>query len=332
MNLSFGTINNGIRVADAAGAYEWWYVDALCQTTGKGYVVIFFRGMAMSPNAMANPTDRASQHCGIAVSVYNNFAKVFFTYSEVPFEDCVFQHDGAYIKVGKSWLQTTGSTRTVHAEISAKHGIRSVLIHAEVTFEDISLNSVVANERCQDHGWNISQLQSEGLHNVWLFELGNAVGHLLWQSPMYHDHNWGSSPMHSAITDWHWARLLGNHNMAFLAVKYRSGWLAHFVSQGSLQACQTEQASFELLNKGISSMGLRPHRRIIVYPAHCGDVTMVDIHHKVVVENGPFYQRYISAWYANGKYLGMGTSEYLAAMRMKQAWIRPFLRLPLPKS
>jgi len=47
----------------------------------------------------------------------------------------------------------------------------------------------------------------------------------------------------------------------------------------------------------------------------------------VVVENGPFYQRYYSDWIVNGVHIkDRGMSEYMDCARYQRAWIRPFLR------
>ena len=314
MDLFTGIGHDHDHQLDANGAYEWWYVDALSPDGEWGVVVILFRGMPMSPSyleAIEAERGRPTDHCGYAVSVYHRTRRVAFAFREIDAKhfaapDLVFEVDSTHpdlpqsihvrVEVGESPLQDTGSASG-------------------------------------DHGWVLVAPRVEASVSLSLAEHGIEMVRTAWSGLAYRDHNYGSRPLHGDFGDWYWGRVhAADRTLVYLATPNAASPILFCgeVGEGASVLLPWTDVRMETDRMRPSMMGLITGRRITLTGTDPrGHEARLICHNRHVVEDGPFYQRYLSDWSLDGIDLGRGTSEYMLASRLGAAWIRPFLRLPL---
>jgi hypothetical protein len=152
-----------------------------------------------------------------------------------------------------------------------------------------------------------------------------------WEGYAYRDHNWGERAMQHDFKHWYWGRVHApERTIVYLAAPGTDGgsaWAGEVDDDGNVQ--EWTDVVVTPRKHGLTLLGLWAPRLIkITGRTASGEVMAVESRHHAVVEDSPFYQRYLSRWTLNGTDLGEGTSEYMNVSRYKRAWIRPFLRLP----
>lgn len=319
---------------EASGAYEWWYVDALepsADSTGRpawGVVVILFRGMPMSPAYLAQQrrsqdrtqgSTQGSQprhHCGMAVSIYYGTRRVAFAFREIPEEQfCV--------------PRTEFAVDTAHPEVPQALRVRVVM--DESPFPD-SPGAFQEDAPIDAHAWVLVAPRVRASVQLEIEEYGVVMASASWTGLAYRDHNLGVRPLQADFRDWYWGRVhADDRTFVFLATPdARTPFIAAGeVSSDGRQWLPWQDVRFEAEKVRISMMGLRSGRRSrLVGTDRAGVERVLVCSHRWVVENGPFYQRYLSEWSLDGRGLGRGTSEYMNASRLGHPWTWPFLRLP----
>lgn len=327
MQLLTGPDHDRCHALDGAGAYEWWYTDALTPDGEWGVVAILFRGMPMSPGYIARPSHLAG---GYAVSVYHRGTRIAFAFGDVPLDACAFAHDRADVRVGDAVLHLD-SDGTMHVAIGRTgRGIeRSVHVALRVARAVTPTSDAPFT---QDHGWVLARPRAaaeltialgEGAHEPQCRYQGSAVA--------YHDHNMGVRAMSADFGDWYWGRVHGpSSSVVFLTTPGSTHATTHIVDVASDGAVEPwRSSSVRFARRSVNFMGLLMYREVILEGVDArGKERQVICSNDVVCEDGPFYQRYISNWTDGGVSIGYGMSEYMNAKRLQASWIRPFLRLP----
>jgi hypothetical protein len=181
------------------------------------------------------------------------------------------------------------------------------------------------------HGWNLTAPRLPVKVSVKLRENGIDRAEAAWEGVAYRDHNWGERAMQSDFHHWYWGRVHGeDRTIVYLAAPTANdlgAWAGEVASDGTITPWTKVVVTPS--KHGPTMMGLWAPRTVKITGVDAGGQTVTVITtHDDVVEDGPFYQRYLSRWNVNGADLGIGTSEYMNVARYKRAWIRPFLRLP----
>ena len=313
MDLLTGSGHDHDHQLDANGAYEWWYVDALSPDGEWGVVVILFRGMPMSPTYLQeidNQTGRPADHCGYAVSVYHRTSRVGFAFREV--DASTFSAPGQVFEVD-----------TAHPAVP-----QSIHVRVEVDSSPLQDTGTASG----DHGWVLVAPRVRSSVSLSLAENGVTMVKAAWEGLAYRDHNYGTRPLQADFGDWFWGRVhTDDRTLVYLAAPDAARpflLCGEVVDDGSSVAPWSDvQIRVEQVRPSI--MGLMAGRRITLTGTDPrGRTARLHCHNRHVVEDGPFYQRYLSEWSLDGADLGRGTSEYMLASRLGARWIRPFLRLP----
>lgn len=314
MDLYTGPGHDHDHHLDTVGAYEWWYVDALSPDGEWGVVVIQFRGMPMSPEyleAIETSTGRPVDHCGYAVSVYHRTTRVGFAFREIESSSFI-PPDGIF------------EVDTAHPDLP-----QSIRVRIEVADSPLQDTGV----RSGDHGWVLVAPRVQATVSLTLAENGVPMVEAGWTGLAYRDHNFGSHPLHEAFGDWYWGRVhADDRTIVYLAVPdaIEPFIMCGEIGEGASTLSPWADVHLEVDRVRPSIMGLMAGRRVtLIGTDPRGREARLTCHNRHVVEDGPFYQRYLSDWRLDGINLGRGTSEYMRASRLGAAWIRPFLRLPL---
>lgn len=339
MQVLLGTQHNGSANLHSKGAYEWWYVDALTPDASWGITVILFRGMPMSPDyiqALQSGGNSSHQypdnHCGYAVSVYHKQQRVFFGFGNCDYSDCEFSTNGSIIRVGKHSLQRSSPTElTVQCTTYDTNTQRSVKINAVLQVPKPLISSVETFKA--QHGWVVASPRNNATVSLQMLEGGSTLVDANWEAWGYHDHNMGKRAMYEDFNSWYWGRVLTDQGgFVFLGVDKHSK-TAQLLELNSENEATIHEVPISFSSWRTSMMGLKNASRLILPFVDMGkNKRVITTSNSKVIENGPFYQRYISEWWLDDKFYGYGTSEYMQVQRLSSVWITPFLRLPWRKN
>lgn len=319
------------HLLSTSGAYEWWYVDAQSQSGEWGIVVIVFRGMPMSPDYLAALADPAlvhpADHCGYAVSVYHYGARIATAFHGVAPSECSFSATDCDVGAATvSIRRETDGLYRVQASTRLDHMPHAVQISATL----VPLSSPAGSStESEPHAWIVAAPRCKASVELSFEESGSIREVARWNGFGYHDHNVGMRPLQADHGDWYWGRVHDvDRTIVYLATPGATQpftWLGVADADG-LHVC--DSVVFTATQRRRSFMGLRINRTIScrgTLPS--GEMLDVLCRNAVVVENGPFYQRYYSDWIVNGVHIkDRGMSEYMDCARYQRAWIRPFLR------
>lgn len=328
MQVLTGSSNNRCHVADGPGAYEWWYVDALSADGEWGVVLILFRGMPMSPTYLHDPS---YMQAGCAVSVYHHGVRIAFSFSEQPLSQADFCTERVYVQMKGACIELTDDGfLTALADVPCDDDGRSVQVRLRGTAS--AVDAVECQPITENHAWILAQPRMRVTASVALRERASSIVEHHFETLGYHDHNCGYRSMHRDYGDWYWGRVHAEHRTIVVLSTPHSEDACSYVyevdAHGSITAWQ--DVTFRYEKNAVTPMGLMCSKRIVIT-----GTSPVDGEHEVVCvndttcEDSPFYQRYRSSWTLDGMPAGTGMSEYMNVARMKSAWIRPFLRLPL---
>lgn len=328
MQVITGIRNDGCHNLDGPGAYEWWYVDALSADGKWGVVVILFRGMPMSPTYLHNPSH---MHAGCAVSVYHNGARLAFSFTEQPLASASYASDEVRVQMeGASIVVDEKGHLMASVEMPCDADGRRVAV--TLTGQSTRSTDPVPTDLSERHAWVLARPRMQAKASIKLMEGSAVVVDHMFETIGYHDHNLGVRAMHHDFTDWYWGRVhCPDRTIVFLSTP-RSTDTTHEVYEIDDAGVPTPWHDVEITygKTFITTMGLLCSRHITLR-----GISPITGPHEVICtnsvacEDSPFYQRYLSDWYIDGMAVGKGMSEYMNVARMKSAWIRPFLRLPL---
>jgi len=332
MQVLSGAANDRSHDLHEAGAYEWWYADAQSSDGEWGFVVILFRGMPMSPDYLADKNGRPADHPALAVSVYHRGARIAFAVHGTHKQHSHFSRDGGDVTVlSSSITNSDDGSITVRVNTSSHREERSIDIDA--VFQPRVTIAPSSAPFHAHHGWVLVAPWCDVTATITLRERGLQAVRVTWNGSGYRDHNMGHRPLGADFGRWLWGRVHAeNSTWIYLAIPDGPQpfvWLGRCTSHGldnGLDIGMNPQLVIERQRR--TFMGLRvPHSVGVSAHFDDGEYTVMCRNDRTV-ENGPFYQRYLSLWSVNGQNVGRGMSEFLDAQRLRQPWIRPFLRLP----
>lgn len=328
MQVLSGVANDRSHDLHEAGAYEWWYADAQSTDGEWGFVVILFRGMPMSPDYLADENGRPVDHPALAISVYHRGARIAFAVHGTQPQRSQFSQNGTDVTVLSSSI-TNAEDGRIHVRVNTASQREERSIDIDAVFHPrVTIAPSLAPFQAQ-HGWVLVAPWCDVTATVILRERGVQAVKVTWTGSGYRDHNMGHRPLGADFGRWLWGRVHTNDTTwVYLALPDGPQpflWLGRCTVNG-LDVGAEPQLLVEGQRR--TFMGLRVPRTIVVSAQFDDGERTLRCDNNVTVENGPFYQRYLSSWSQNGQHLGQGMSEFLDAQRLRQPWIRPFLRLP----
>lgn len=328
MQVLSGFANDRSHDLHESGAYEWWYADAQSSDGEWGFVVILFRGMPMSPDYLADVRGRPGDHPALAISVYHQGARIAFAVHGTQQQHSQFSQNGTDVIVLTSSMTSTDDG-CIHIRVNTASPQEERSIEIDAVFQPrVTITPSVAPFQ-SPHGWVLVAPWCDVTATVILRERGVQAVKVTWTGSGYRDHNMGHRQLGSDFGRWLWGRVHTDEaTWMYLALPdgpHPFLWLGRCTLHG-LDVGTAPQLT--VVGPRRTFMGLRVPRSIVVTAQFDDGEHTIRCDNNNTVENGPFYQRYLSAWSHNGKHVGQGMSEFLDAQRLCQPWIRPFLRLP----
>jgi len=327
MQIFTGSAHDVCHGLDAPGAYEWWYVDAQSDDGAWGVVAILFRGMPMSPDYLsalaAGSAPAPADHCGFAVSLYHNGQRLLQVFRGVDSSDTFFGTAHCDVRVGPCTLhRTSDDTWTLHVDTHHQDSPRCVILDA--TFRRIGRVVDDAAPFTAVHGWVLAAPLAKIDAHLTLSEYGIVKTSTAWHGTAYHDHNMGRRAMQEDFRTWLWGRVHdGTSGMVYLATPDAVEPFTYAATLDERGITPWMQVGVTAEVRRLTMMGLRAARRVVVK----GDGGVVTIAQHRILDDGPFYRRYL-AMFASGATHLAGISEDMHVQRYRASWIRPFLRTP----
>lgn len=325
-------------VLRSPGGFSWFYVD-LVDERGRGATVIWswglpflpgYAGAARSGHAQL-PLDRPS----VNVVVYEDGRERFYLLSEFPAEQCRWGDDGRSWQMGDcsfAWTDTpgpagTGPTRTLRADLdlALPTGGRAVgrLLLSGPLRRDPG-GQPHPGESGSTHAWTPMLAAARGC-----LELRTPGGVVRVEGRGYHDRNSAALPLQAlGIERWWWGRLaLPGRDLIFYRL-IPSG--SHSAPRDLVVEISGDGACRVQEDTGMRAGGMRRNLWGLRWPASLSfadpDGRPVEVQIAAVLDNGPFYQRYLLRARC-GADTGHGIGENLVPGRVDTDLLRPLVRM-----
>lgn len=211
-----------------AGAYEWWYFDAVSDDGRETLVVIFLDGFIFSPRynrAVKEYVDgsRRRAHDGnapkpgdfpaVAVSLYRDGRLVWRAINEHEPNDFAAQTNRPACRIGSNSfeLDTTAGANIYRLQLDCSlRGKRKLQASLAWVVEEGDFTSRdEAGERgdvTSAHEWNLVAPRCRVTGTINVIEANGARDEREWAGTGYHDHNLDTRWMPATIAEWQWGR------------------------------------------------------------------------------------------------------------------------------
>lgn len=318
-----------------AGAYEWWYFDALDPISGYGIVIILYDGLLFSPDyheaVRSGKRDTADLHPGFSLSIYNAEQTVFYSLASYAPNQVAFGGVKEPVRIGNNRVVCNVLSDHIVYEIHIDEILPSGLrASGLLRFESAQMvaHSKAGNPQ-SNHLWNLVQPNAHVTGHIVLTYHGSNIDSCTFDTTGYHDHNIGMRALEYDFDDWYWGRIhIGDdtlvwYNMSVSGKAQTSCWL---FKEADVDFAQ--QIPMEPVGKVSSSLfGLKRVRSWVVY-IHGLKYFIVDDH---VWDNGPFYQRYkvklIDEENRVVEGANPGIAEYIKPNRISANWVKPMIKI-----
>ncbi len=338
ITLSSADLEPDPAVLHRPGGFTWFYVD-LIDEQGRGATVIWSWGLPFLPGyARAArvgrpelPIDRPS----VNIVVYGDGRERFYLLSELPRAECQWRADGRSWCLGDSsftWVDSPGSggvapTRALEAtlDLALPTGGRvtgELRLSGPLRRDCFSGPPTPAGPDCT-HTWTPMVAASRGS-----LDLHTPGGDLRIEGRAYHDRNSAARPLHDlGIHSWWWGRLaLPGRDLVFYHLTPNElgaaprDLVVELAADGSSRTLETPLEPGRIRR---SSWGLR-WPATATFPDPDGRPVQVEV--SSVLDNGPFYQRYLLRGRC-GADEGYGVGENVVPDRVDSDLLRPLVRM-----
>lgn len=334
------------------GGYEWWYFDAVSDDGRYSFVIIFYEGNPFStryiraleektepasPESSSTSTSRSavsaslpvpSEYPAVSISMYAQGEPIYYSFTEYDATDCTFSEEHPFVEAGPHRMEGSRTGGQLSYSLSLNEELPSGdRLQAELVFESPAVTNFF--EETEDHSpaghyWNLVQPRAEVSGTIEIGDAGEGDRTVAFRGTGYHDHNRGEEPMHEEFTDWYWGRchfdyatlvyyVMNRKDGQQLQRQYRA-WLID--PPGSKIRARGNQ--IDVSDKSLSLFGLYSGRKLSI---HAHDGIEIQVQQSHLLDNGPFYQRFLSDVFLSVPGSGVlesahGITEYICPRRI----------------
>lgn len=320
-------------------SYEWWYFDSISED-GYAFTISFFYGLPFSPyynekiaKENNSPSADPGQHVAVYFCLYGPDKPLAYVLNEYS-RNYNFSKEQPLLKIGNSSLSYDLSKGfLIKLDALALWGRK---VSAELVFKPEFFPSINWPDSKSEHLWNCVAPRCKVSGELTVTGLLKKRK-ILFRGLGYHDHNYGSHPMHYDMKRWHWGRL---HTKELTAIYYiiennigQESFLAVLSSVG--ETIYLGQANFHYEQK-TDLMGVEYFSKINLTTENNPLLTL-----KIVktrrVDQGPFYLRFLAEQelktslkgQESNKEIGFAEAFEPAKLFTKVFW--PFVKMPIRK-
>jgi hypothetical protein len=311
------------------GGFAWWYLD-LSDDRGDGLVVIWFFGLPFLPTYSKNTVRPiASSRPGICIAVYRGYKQLFYLLQEDLAGSALFGPNSSEVAIGSNrfYLEHKGETTSVSADIdTCIPGSRDRLV-GTVRAQGPRLRGLTDGVPNRVHTWSpiLTSALGEARLRIDERELFDLRGRV------YVDRNASSEPLSElGITQWHWGHLaFADRELLFYELlpvnDYRDAPLSIVLTIGRDGITEIRHSPIQWSGNKRDRYGLKWHRWADLSSP---DKHPVRVHFRSLVDNGPFYLRFLIEGVDNPSgQTGYGFAELVKPDRIDLAAMRLFIQM-----
>lgn len=320
LNLSEQRAADLHGLLEAPGGFVWWYAD-LVDADGRGLVLIWSFGLPFLRGSRdgAPPRERPA----VSLALYESGRPVCYLLQTYAAHDVAFAGP-SHVRMGRSEFRlcSEAGVATLDAALDLP------IIAGGRVRGTVEVRGLCCRPAAQEHGetahhWAPIVTATSGSASL------DLDGHdFALRGRAYVDSNTSQKPLHAlGIRQWRWGRI---------ALPGRE--LIYYLVDPSRPDAQAVELVLEVLPSGVvrqqrvRAEWTRPRRSLYGLAFHdrvrlCADDFDLSLRFGALVDEGPFYLRFlVRAQDASGAE-GSGFAEQVAAERVDRAWQRPFLRM-----
>lgn len=197
----------------AAGAYEWWYFDAVSDDGRDVLVIIFLDNFIFSPRynrraTTAHSNNKAARFPALTFCLYRDGRPVIRSLNEYTADEFEASTDSPACRIGASSFVYNHHAKTYRIELRLPlRGKKFLRARLDWQTVEASLMTHDADESPTHnaHEWNVVAPRCRVTGDL---EIMNQRRHDLfnWSGTGYHDHNRDARPLAQGIKEWQWGR------------------------------------------------------------------------------------------------------------------------------
>jgi carotenoid 1,2-hydratase len=319
----------------SSGGYQWWYFDGVSVDDRFSFVVIFYEGNPFSTRyngaQLAGTTPSASDYPAISISVYEHGKPIYYSFTEFEKSDCYFDEQEPLLEIGDHKMEGTKSGNQLKYTLRLNEQLpNGDELEGVITFESGSYDLMLDDSKSsKGHAWNLVQPRAEVTAELSLNIKGERR-EIEFDGLGYHDHNTGQEPMRKEFDDWYWGRFHFDYaTLVYYVMNRRNeqqhrAWLIDNESLNVLKQFKT----ISLADKGLTLFGLNTAHKL----GFKSDGTEIQIQQSQLLDNGPFYQRFLSDAFLkvpsqNTVESAKGITEYIRPGRIYTRIFWPFVNM-----
>ena len=334
------------------GGYEWWYFDAIDLENGYKCVIIFYRANPFSLDYMKalenNRAIKAEDYPAVSISIYRGDQTVYYSFTEFAHADFKVTQDPLEIRIDLHSLQQifeNGSIKYIlnlDEQLPGGDSISGELIF-ESSSKPLHLNSARESNKTHKHTWNLTQPRAQVTGTVNVEHAGGNSEKITWRAIGYHDHNTGREPMKNEFDRWYWGRFHFNtYTLIYYAMFHQTSayddereveFQAWLMNNDSLAVQEyTDNMTFSDLSMNLFALFSKAKIEIT------GENMRISIQQQKKLDNGPFYQRFLSNALlhlpdGDGEQLeaALGITEFIRPDRIYSQFFWPLVKMRITK-
>lgn len=294
-----GVERDHFRHPRGRGAHEWWYFDLYDDARGLGVVMIFFRGIPFSGARQRHIDNDPDRYPAVACSLYDREKTALYLANV---------HDS--ITVGERSIRIAGSG--AHYDDGAyrialdERSLRGEAVHVEATFEPLA-NATSAGGEHATHLWIAAAPRCRARVRINEYTL-EGIG--------YHDHNVGQRGLPDQFRTWEWGRAhFDDETFIYYATEEHGGARNARVLLEDVRDARIER---EDIRRNIYRL---PYARTLRIESG----RRWTVEQSRIVDNGPFYLRFLSTFRDDRGRTAVGFSEVLRPAALRWRWFWPLL-------
>jgi carotenoid 1,2-hydratase len=346
MNITTDSAQEVWHRLDDPGSYEWWYFDAEDELQGISVVFIWFAGFAFSPFYMRHYEEWRSrtrqdspspdQYSGFSFQMYENGREVVNFIREGG--DGQFGHEpsGIGARFEKNSFVYDRSTDEYRLTVDFSFPARQKHVRGSFTFRprhryDYRRDNDCLSGREHRHQWLLSvpKADVDGELIIDSHSSGDRKG-LDFSGTGYHDHNFGTMPIHEYFDRWYWGRVFaGRFDLVYYIVFFRDHgcqpmavMMLNDNETGRQQVIEDARFQEDRFSRGVFAPA--HGRRLRLESGQVG----IEVTHRQVLDAGPFYLRFSSRFSlrVDGERVAgaAGISEFLEPSALQSPLMRFF--------
>lgn len=300
------------------GGFVWWYADVV-NGSGDGCVLVWSFGLPFLPGSRERKVARCRP--ALHFAFYKEGKEQFYLLNQHPAEDADVDLLSGSVRIGSSQITLVEDGEQVRLKAQIDEPLSGTSDRLMVELESHGSPFVSEGSEVQSsHLWSPRTVDASGSMQL---RCGDAHEEL--EGSAYIDSNASSQSLHDqGISSWRWGRVrFPDGTLVFYEVEGKNRGKETLAFFQDLQGGRVEGLQLHFGGACLGAYGVLSPRTLRVEGA--GRSYLVDCEH--LVDDGPFYQRFLlTALDATGQ-VGSGVGEVVLPPLIDLPWQRPLVKM-----